>query len=43
LKKISKEYGWVAIGVYAALTVADFPICFLIVRIAGTERIGERT
>lgn len=28
-------------GVYLALSVLDFPFCFLLVKWAGTERIGE--
>ncbi|KAK0719570.1 hypothetical protein B0H67DRAFT_484161 [Lasiosphaeris hirsuta] len=41
LKKLSREYGWTAVGVYAALSVLDFPFCFLLVRTVGTERIAE--
>ncbi|KAI1099181.1 hypothetical protein F4804DRAFT_322571 [Jackrogersella minutella] len=41
LKKLSREYGWAALGVYLGLTVLDFPFCFLLVRSVGTERIGE--
>ncbi|KAI0471316.1 hypothetical protein F4859DRAFT_515535 [Xylaria cf. heliscus] len=41
LKKLSREYGWAAVGVYLGLSVLDFPFCFLLVRIVGTERIGE--
>ncbi|PFH55545.1 hypothetical protein XA68_18076 [Ophiocordyceps unilateralis] len=41
LKKLSKEYGWSAIGVYLALSVLDFPLCFLLVKIVGTEKIGK--
>lgn len=40
LKKLSREYGWAAAGIYAALSVLDFPFCFLLVRTVGTERIG---
>jgi hypothetical protein len=40
LKRLSKEYGWSAVGVYLALSVLDFPFCFLLVRTLGTERIG---
>ncbi|KAJ6440432.1 peptide alpha-N-acetyltransferase [Purpureocillium lavendulum] len=40
LKKLSKEYGWSAVGVYLALSVLDFPFCFLLVRVVGTDRIG---
>ncbi|KAK9426127.1 putative DUF1279 domain-containing protein [Seiridium unicorne] len=41
LKKLSREYGWTAVGVYLSLSVLDFPFCFLLVRIVGTEKIGE--
>ncbi|KAI1258649.1 peptide alpha-N-acetyltransferase Nat2 [Xylariaceae sp. FL1019] len=41
LKKLSREYGWSAVGVYFALSVLDFPFCFLLVRVVGTDRIGE--
>ena len=40
LKKLSREYGWSAVGVYLGLSVLDFPFCFLLVRIVGTDRIG---
>ncbi len=42
LKKLSREYGWAAVGVYLGLSVLDFPFCFLLVRVVGTERIGEK-
>lgn len=41
MKRMSKEYGWVAVGVYLGLSVIDFPFCFLAVRLAGPERIGQ--
>ncbi|KAI0012552.1 hypothetical protein F4779DRAFT_633351 [Xylariaceae sp. FL0662B] len=41
LKKLTREYGWAALGVYLGLSVLDFPFCFLLVRVVGTERIGE--
>jgi hypothetical protein len=41
LKKLSKEYGWYAVGVYFALSVLDFPFCFLAVQLIGPERIGH--
>ncbi|KAI1498090.1 peptide alpha-N-acetyltransferase Nat2 [Biscogniauxia marginata] len=41
LKKLSREYGWSALGVYLALSVLDFPFCFLLVRVVGTDKIGE--
>ncbi|KAK0638841.1 hypothetical protein B0T16DRAFT_233248 [Cercophora newfieldiana] len=41
LKKLSREYGWAAVGIYMSLSVLDFPFCFLLVRSVGTERIAE--
>ncbi|KAK5634586.1 hypothetical protein RRF57_010299 [Xylaria bambusicola] len=41
LKRLSREYGWAAVGVYLGLSVLDFPFCFLLVRVVGTERIGQ--
>lgn len=45
LKNLSRKYGWVAVAVYLALSVIDFPICFFMVRGMGVEQIGrlERT
>lgn len=43
LKKLSREYGWSAVGVYAGLSILDFPFCFLIVRIVGADKIGRPT
>ncbi|KAL1869195.1 hypothetical protein VTK73DRAFT_3331 [Phialemonium thermophilum] len=40
LKKLSKEYGWSAVGVYLGLTLLDFPFCFLLVRTLGTDKIA---
>ncbi|KFA74167.1 hypothetical protein S40288_06542 [Stachybotrys chartarum IBT 40288] len=40
LKRLSKEYGWAAVGVYFGLSVLDFPFCFLLVRTVGAEAIG---
>lgn len=40
LKKLSREYGWTAVGIYLALSVLDFPFCFLLVRTVGTEKIA---
>lgn len=40
MKKLSREYGWVGLGVYLGLSVLDFPLCFLLVRTVGVERIG---
>ena len=41
MKKLSREYGWSALGVYLLLTALDFPFCFLAVRLLGTDRIGH--
>ncbi|KAL8916219.1 MAG: hypothetical protein Q9172_006399 [Xanthocarpia lactea] len=41
LRKLSREYGWSALGVYLLLSALDFPFCFLAVRWVGTERIGH--
>ena len=41
MRKLSREYGWSAVGVYLLLTAIDFPFCFIAVRAIGTERIGE--
>lgn len=43
IKKLSKEYGWTAVGVYFGLSLLDFPFCFLLVRTLGTDRIGMPT
>lgn len=41
MRKLSREYGWSALGVYLALSALDFPFCFLAVRTLGTDRIGH--
>lgn len=40
MKKLSREYGWSALGVYLMLSALDFPFCYLLVHVLGTERIG---
>jgi len=40
LKKLSREYGWSALGIYLALSALDFPFCYLLVRYLGADRIG---
>jgi len=40
MKKLSREYGWSAVGVYFALSALDFPFCYLFVKTLGTDRIG---
>ncbi|WEW55575.1 DUF1279 super [Emydomyces testavorans] len=41
MRKLSREYGWSALGVYLFLSVLDFPFCFAAVRLLGVERIGH--
>jgi hypothetical protein len=41
MRKLSREYGWAAVGVYLGLSMLDFPFCYLLVLYLGTERIGE--
>lgn len=40
-RKLSREYGWSALGVYFALSALDFPFCFLAIRWLGTDRVGH--
>lgn len=40
-RKLSKEYGKAAVVVYFALSILDYPFFFLLVRLVGTERVGE--
>ncbi len=40
MRKLSREYGWSALGVYLTLSALDFPFCYLLVRYLGTDRIG---
>ena len=41
MRKLSREYGWSAVGVYFLLSALDFPFCFVAVRTLGTDRIGH--
>lgn len=41
LRKLTKEYGWAAVGVYLTLSALDFPLCFLGVELLGVERVGH--
>lgn len=41
LRKLSREYGWAAVGVYFGLSALDFPFCFAAVRLLGVDRIGQ--
>lgn len=40
MRKLSREYGWSALGVYLALSALDFPFCYLLVRYLGADTIG---
>lgn len=40
-RKLSREYGWAALGIYLLLSALDFPFCFAAVRLLGVERIGH--
>lgn len=40
-RKLSREYGKAAVAVYFALSILDYPFFFLLVRLVGTERVGE--
>ena len=40
-RKLSREYGYSALGVYLLISALDFPFCFLAVRWLGTDRIGR--
>ena len=41
LRKLSREYGWSALGVYLLLSAIDFPFCYAAVRLLGADRIGH--
>lgn len=41
MKKLSREYGWAAFGVYMALTALDLPFCYLAVVSIGPETVGH--
>ncbi|KAH8840596.1 hypothetical protein MCOR27_003356 [Pyricularia oryzae] len=41
MRQLSRVYGRATIFVYFALSIADFPFCFLLVRFVGTDRISE--
>ena len=38
-KELSKKYGWVAIGVYTAISIVDFSIAFGLVNFAGAQKV----
>lgn len=41
LRKLTKEYGWAALGVYLGLSALDLPVCFVIVQLLGVDRVGH--
>ena len=41
MRKLSREYGYAALGVYLAFTAIDLPFCYLAVLYLGTERIAR--
>lgn len=41
LKKLVKDYGYAALGVYLALSAIDLPLCYLLVHLMGKEQIEE--
>lgn len=41
MRKLSREYGYSALGVYIALTALDLPFCYLAVSYLGSERIAR--
>lgn len=41
LRKLFREYGRAAIGVYFLLSILDYPFFFMLVKAVGTERIGK--
>lgn len=41
IKKLMKQYGYSALGVYLAISIIDIPICFVVVHSAGEDKIRE--
>lgn len=41
MRKLFREYGWSAAGVYFTLSALDFPLCYLLVKTLGADKIGE--
>ena len=41
MRRLSREYGYSALGIYLLLSALDFPFCFVAVRTLGTDRIGR--
>ncbi|EIM20650.1 hypothetical protein WALSEDRAFT_60780 [Wallemia mellicola CBS 633.66] len=38
-KQLSQKYGWVAVGVYGAISVLDFSIAFTAVNVIGADKV----
>jgi len=41
LRKLSREYGWSALGVYLGLSAIDLPLSYMLVRYLGADVVGE--
>lgn len=41
LRKLVKDYGYAALGVYLTLSAIDLPLCYLLVHLMGKEQIEE--
>ncbi|ODV88888.1 hypothetical protein CANCADRAFT_19502, partial [Tortispora caseinolytica NRRL Y-17796] len=41
MKELSKEYGWVATGVYLGISMIDLPLTFFVVHSAGQETVSK--
>lgn len=41
MRKLSREYGYAALGVYLGLTALDLPFCYMAVSYLGADRIGR--
>lgn len=40
-RKLTREYGRAAVGIYFLLSILDYPFFFLLVKAVGTDRIGK--
>lgn len=41
LSKLMRENGWVAVGIYTALSLLDFTACFLLVNAVGADVVKK--
>lgn len=41
LTKLMRENGWVAVGIYTALSLLDFSACFVLVNAVGAEHVRK--